>query len=156
MKYHLQQCAHDPENGLWGDCLRTAIACVLDLEPEDVPHFMDGHSFDAAVEDMTVTNNIREWLAARCFQLFRVMFSGDNMDLDEILVWTHAANPGMRLLLSGGSSQGAGHIVIVKDGKIEWDPATGDKHCLLGPDANGWWEIEWIARPPELLANEER
>ena len=30
---------HEPHNVIYGDCHRTAIACLLDMEPWQVPHF---------------------------------------------------------------------------------------------------------------------
>lgn len=33
MKYNKQLFRHHPEQGIFGDCHRTAIACMLDLEP---------------------------------------------------------------------------------------------------------------------------
>ena len=37
---------HDPANGVYGDCGRTVIACLLDLHPSEVPHFWDGNLRD--------------------------------------------------------------------------------------------------------------
>ena len=48
---------HDAD-GNPGDCYRTAIACLLDLEPESVPHFVaagEGKWWDAT----------QEWVKAR-------------------------------------------------------------------------------------------
>ena len=44
---------HDPANGVYGDCGRTAIACLLDLHPS--PHFWNGEKADnpTADEDLT-------------------------------------------------------------------------------------------------------
>lgn len=50
---------HDPENGQWGDCFRTSIACILDMNPQDVPHFM-GKDFD----NEKVIRDINNWLQA--------------------------------------------------------------------------------------------
>jgi hypothetical protein len=30
---------HDPDNGTFGDCHRCCVAAILDLAPEEVPHF---------------------------------------------------------------------------------------------------------------------
>lgn len=45
MKRVFAKHAHDPANGVFGDCLRACIASLLDLEADSVPHFMyDGCS----------------------------------------------------------------------------------------------------------------
>lgn len=36
-----QEFLHDPENGVYGDCVRAVIASLLDLSIKDVPHFAD-------------------------------------------------------------------------------------------------------------------
>jgi hypothetical protein len=38
MTPHKQRFRHDPANGIYGDCWRTAIACLLDIQPEEIPH----------------------------------------------------------------------------------------------------------------------
>lgn len=42
MKFHKQRFLSDKANGIFVDCMRTAIACILDLEMDDVPHFLEG------------------------------------------------------------------------------------------------------------------
>jgi len=53
MRFHKQLITnHNPESGIFGDCQRTAIACLLDKHPSDVPHFAtpetwnNGETFD--------------------------------------------------------------------------------------------------------------
>lgn len=41
MKYNHQTIKHDPANGQYGDCMRTCVACMLDLEVVDVPNFAE-------------------------------------------------------------------------------------------------------------------
>ena len=150
MRYHRQLYGHDPKNGVWGDCFRTAIACLLDMEPEGVPHFMEDLGLERPQKD--VLASVRPWLAERGFQLFWIAFHEETIgDLADMLEWIEVANPGMRVMLSGRTSR-ADHVVIVKDGKVEWDPATSDgSNSLIGPSNDGHWIIEWIARPPEFL-----
>lgn len=38
MQYHKQLNKRDPENGVFGDCYRTAVACILDKHPSEVIH----------------------------------------------------------------------------------------------------------------------
>jgi hypothetical protein len=39
MKFNKQLVEYDPVNKIFGDCMRTAIRCILNLRPEDVPPF---------------------------------------------------------------------------------------------------------------------
>ncbi len=40
----MQRNHHDPANGIYGDCHRAAIASLLELPMDDVPHFCDADS----------------------------------------------------------------------------------------------------------------
>lgn len=53
---------HDPEAGTSGDCYRTAIACLLGLQAEDVPHFVDQARDGGHWEHMRLA---RHWLRER-------------------------------------------------------------------------------------------
>lgn len=55
-----QRYKHDPENGVWGDCHRAAVASVLDLALDDVPHFADGGAGGEEFE-----RRVREYLLSR-------------------------------------------------------------------------------------------
>ena len=46
MRPQQQKFKHDPANGSYGDCFRTALACILDLDRDEVPHFNEGLQFD--------------------------------------------------------------------------------------------------------------
>ena len=38
MKYYEQLVTNcDPENGIYGDCYRTCVACFLEIEPQNIP-----------------------------------------------------------------------------------------------------------------------
>jgi len=39
MKLQKQAFRHDPSNGMYGDCHRTAIASILGVERDTVPNF---------------------------------------------------------------------------------------------------------------------
>lgn len=36
-----QLCPHDPDNNVYGDCMRATLASLLDLPAAEVPHFME-------------------------------------------------------------------------------------------------------------------
>jgi hypothetical protein len=62
MNYHLQKV-----RGAQGDCMRTCIACILDLEIDNVPNFAS-HGLDAldpderAIDAELFVIKIEDWL----------------------------------------------------------------------------------------------
>lgn len=132
MQYHKQKFLHDPDNGVYGDCARTALACLLDMEPEYVPHFMYG---SPPVEEFNCRRNA--WLRAQGLGIVQFAIVADSL---EDVVHNLGPNwmPGLRYMLSGRSPRGTNHVVVVEGDKIH-DPAIpgGD---LVGPcDDNYWW-----------------
>lgn len=105
---------HNPANGEWGDCWRTCIACILDLRPEEVPHFFDGD-----VIQWEGIKRTQEWLIARGMYLLSF---GWKDDWDQIQLTIKTFNPGIHYIMFGmGSTEG--HVVICKDGEIVHDPS---------------------------------
>ena len=43
MEFYKQLNEHNPDEGVYGDCYRTAIGCLLNIPPEFVPHFCEPH-----------------------------------------------------------------------------------------------------------------
>ena len=58
---------HDPDNGIIGDCYRTAIACLLDLPPDALPNYCEGPGgtyggdgwYELMVNDLNVNHGIQ-------------------------------------------------------------------------------------------------
>ena len=136
MKFHKQRYRHRPEQGEFGDCHRTAIACLLDLEPEQVPNFgeafFDGRRFTAWCN---------EWLRANGFKSVTFGLSG-TFTVDECLVATTGQNAEALFLFAGTSANGVNHSVIACNGKIIHDPAI-DNSGIVGPCDDGlyWFEV---------------
>ena len=127
---------HDPDNGVYGDCFRTTLACLLDLAPDEVPHFMDGVETD---KDGTAAAN--RWLAQRGLTLISIPYQGE---LDQILSTIAQYNPGIHHLLCGKSRTGCHHSVICRDGKIVWDPSPDDSG-IVGPADHGLYWVDFLA-----------
>lgn len=88
--------------GVPGDCVRAAVASLLDLDPAQVPHF-------------TCQDDTRVWpLALAAFatqhgwQISRRAYDGE-------------ALPEFGLAI-GPSPRGISHAVVIRDGQIAWDP----------------------------------
>jgi hypothetical protein len=136
---------HKPDEGIWGDCLRTALACLLDVEPDAVPHFnerADGR------DDQDVARLVNEWVGSKGLALISVFFNGET-PLDDVLAAAAYGSFGMPFLLSGTSRSGCDHVVICKGSEIVWDPSQVDSG-IIGPLKDGRWMIEWLVMPAKL------
>lgn len=114
---------HEPEHGIYGDCHRTAIACLLEVDKEQVPHFNEG-----GPNGETFCKQEREYLTSKGIAPLYVAFE----DLEAAMRFMKLANPGIYALLGGKSRTGVGHTVIVCDGEIVWDPSLDDSG-IVGP-----------------------
>jgi hypothetical protein len=121
-----QTLRHQPELGIYGDCHRTAIACLLDLEPQDVPHFLHD---DPGAE--VFNRRVQEWLEARGWCEASISFVGE-AGLQSVLDYLKATAPGVYFLLGGQSRTGCNHTVIGCNGEIVWDPSITDAG-IIGP-----------------------
>lgn len=126
---------HDPDNGIYGDCFRTCIACLMDLDASEVPHIHDENQ----PEGETQVDGYRKWLSSKGLGLFEVCLSGE---LDNILNHINSTNPNEYYLLTGKARCGADHIVICLGNKIVWDTSS-DTVGIVGPRAgDGFY---WIS-----------
>jgi len=141
MTPHKQLLRHNPAAGQIGDCWRTCIACLLDLAPDQVPHFVEPHLDDGPA----ATAFARRWLASRGFGLIQFAYTGA---LQGILDAQAAVNPDTYFLLGGMSRSGVLHSVIARNDAIEWDPHPDDVG-VIGPDPNGLYWLEFLV--PSLV-----
>jgi hypothetical protein len=126
--FHKQLVRHDPANGRHGDCYRTALACLLGLRPDEVPHFAD----EAATKGQSFQRKAGEWLADRGLALVRQWYPGGIADLPGILCRVACENTGSYYLVTGRSPTGVNHVVIARNHRIVWDPHPDDVG-LVGP-----------------------
>lgn len=90
--------AGDP-SGRYGNCFQAAIASILELDLEQVPHFAEARDWVSYVNAWAALNG---WSVRR---YFRTDLEGVDLAV--------ADGPGPR---------GYHHAVAVKDGQIAWDP----------------------------------
>jgi len=142
MKYYDQLIAHDPENGRYGDCFRTVLACMLDMRPEDFPHpFEDGY-----VDDDAGHTFINDFLATKGLAFVEVPFSGE-LTLEQILEHGAAYSKGNRYTLLGNSTTGVPHFVTCLGNQIDHNPNGA---ALVGPafdtenEELKWWWVGWL------------
>lgn len=138
-----QRNRHDPANGIYGDCHRAAVASLLELSLDEVPHFCDANSELPDAEPLMERE--RKWLASRGLTNINVIYPGET-PLDDVLTTIDATTPGIMFILGGTSTTGCGHSVVAGCGKILHDPSltkTGD-HSIVGPMRDGYWWVTFI------------
>lgn len=131
MIYQKQKFLHDPDNGVYGDCHRTAIACILDLPRDDVPHFAE-MSWDDADEFHRLVN---EWLLNRGLRAVRIPY---DCELKDVLNMMEIVNPNIHYLLGGMSRNKVPHSVVCQGGGIIWDPSL-DASGIVGSIQDCYW-----------------
>ena len=131
---HKQTILHDPEIGQWGDCFRTAIACIMNIpDPTEVPHFCEGENPDWKKDS-------EAWLNDRGYTLVESGFLSEDATLEEVLA-QFARNP-CWYLVSGSSPRG-NHCVIAQRDQLVHDPHPADTF-LVGPNSNGHWFVNFL------------
>lgn len=102
---------HDPPNS-YGDCLRACIASLLDMEPDEVPHFADNNvDWDAMVV------KLRIWLNSMDRYAWITQYSSEVSDA-EVRELMGNINPMCYYMLFSED-----HVVICRNDKIVHDPA---------------------------------
>lgn len=138
-----QTVMHNPPVS-YGDCARTALAMVLGLPAEGVPHFMDHNIYPEG----TGNNATRAWLAERGLGYAQFPLFGQwGWDWVEAIL---RQQPGTPFIVTGRSPRGAwNHDVVYFNGKIH-DPHP-DGTGLAGPcieenvpDAVEWYWINVV------------
>lgn len=124
---------HDPKNGIYGDCHRTAIACILNVHPTVVPHFMaeDNDNWDKQTKD---------WLRTRGLWSISIPFQST---LEKVLETLEVLNPAVYGILGGKSKNNCGHSVVICGGKIVWDPSLDDSG-IVGPMDDGLFWVTYF------------
>jgi hypothetical protein len=140
MKPQLQKYyPHDPENDVWGDCYRTALAILLDMDRDEIPHFgyqcPDGNEFSDRIDDWLITQGLTK------IEVGYVAHSGV-FDLDDVLEHVMMMNgEDLVYLLSGRSPRGMfNHVVVAGNGRVLFDPHPSGEG-IAGPcmDSNAFY-----------------
>lgn len=121
-----------------GDCLRTAIACLLEIGPIAVPHF----TVDDTVPTPDMWRNVDKWLASQGVTAWFSAYPGD-VPLDMVLQSVASLNPD-KFYIVGGRGYLADHVCIALNDAIVHDPAPLGAG-LSGPNAQGFWMIMQLA-----------
>lgn len=144
LKRQLQAFRHDPSAGIQGDCFRTAVACVLGIDRESVPHSHDDLS---GIEAMTF---IDAWLHPQGLRRIHMPVLADT--LDEVARNIYPRGGGLPVIVTGRGPRDVNHVVVVHGVDDIWCPTLGSvspEIALVGgalPDRYFW--AEWIVRDP--------
>lgn len=138
MTPHKQLFRHKPDEGIYGDCTRTAIACLLDLHPSEVPHE------HRKMEGLEASKLLNDWLAKRGLRTFAVAY---DVAPEQVLKIMAAANPGTYWMMGGASRTGCNHTVVCRDDQIVWDPSQNDSG-IIGPCDDGMVWVEVLVHQP--------
>jgi|HubBroStandDraft_1064217.scaffolds.fasta_scaffold109856_3 hypothetical protein len=130
MKPQKQRNHHRPAEGVYGDCFRTVIASMLELEPEEVPH--ENRELGDGEQD-TLMN---VWLAGRGLRFVQVPYAVDPEDAMGIMAEMY---PGLLYVLGGRSRTGVNHFVICRDREIVSDPSLTDAGIVGRCDDDHVW-----------------
>lgn len=135
MTPHKQLYRHDPENGVYGDCFRAAVACLLDEVPSLVPHV------GLEASGVQATQRMNDWLVAEHrLILVEFPFMGE---LQDVMDTMENFNPGLTYLLTGRSRNGVSHVVICRSRKIIHDPSLDDSG-IVGPCQDSAPNAYWV------------
>lgn len=140
-----QRNGHRPEEGIYGDCHRAALASLLNMSLDDVPHFCDADSFLPGAESLSIRE--KRWLAKHGLTNINILYPGET-SLDDVLSTMNAVNPGVAFILGGTSVSGCGHSVVAGNGRVLHDPSplapTTDHGSIVGPMKDGFWWLTFI------------
>ena len=146
MTPYKQLLQHDPDNGVYGDCYRTALACLLDEPPQDIPHFNDQNN------DMWQVDS-DAWLERRGLLMIRLVTDGQSVDVALAEGKVHVPYS-MFYMVVGDSPRGVGHNVIAHEDRIVHDPSTyppDSRGPIIGPHPDtGFFHIEYLVGIPPL------
>lgn len=136
-----QRFRHDPENGVFGDCHRTALACLLNLELDEVPHFYQLKiEAELRAEPFVWRAEVEKFLNTQGLTQADVVFGGT---LEQLFAFMAEWNPQTFYLLGGVSPRRVNHTVICRGGCFEWDTHPDDGF-IVGPLDTGTYEITFL------------
>lgn len=136
---HTQTIPYPSEDTGPGDCWRTCIASVLDIQdPLGVPHFAD---------EITWWEDTLNWLDNQGLQMHYATYASSS--IVEAIVWFGRTRPGY-WIMGGESPRNSewAHVVIMRGNKMVHDPHP-ERTGLAGPltDDNTWDAVTFNWRP---------
>lgn len=131
MRFQKQAFRHKPEEGIYGDCHRTVLACLLDMDRDDVPNFGKDYLDNAKFQ-----NEVNAWVHSQGFQQTNFAF---NVDLQKVFTMMGNIFHNTYYILGGNSKNGVGHSVICCADQIVWDTSLDDSGIVGPMDDDLYW-----------------
>lgn len=135
-------CAGD---GPIGNCWQTAVACVLDVDPDALPA-QAAYDWRRTREDGTVERGPGYWTPLQAYLRTHHGLAYVEMHYPpEVLACLRIADPGALHLMTGTTVRSAAlgglrHVVVARNGACVWDPHPS-RAGLLG-------EVQWAFLVP--------
>lgn len=145
-----QAFGHHPEQGVFGDCWRTAVACVLRIERDLVPHAQ--RALDDPVEWAKWTEKVLRGLGIRQVDM---PFTGpEGVELPAMIEWAWGIGGGRPFILSGLSPRKVNHSVAVLGPRDVHDPSPGGGGLIAPcePDGYYWASFLFSLEDPQAVA----
>lgn len=140
---------HEPEKQQFGDCHRTALACLLNIPVEDSPHFIGEWELreqlkaqGLEVEFYSWQDEQEAWLNSLGYTTIDVCYNPE-VSVEEVMRCVSIRNPDIYYLIAGTSPRGTNHSVIAHGPNFDWDPHM-DGGFLVAPLDNGVWEVTFL------------
>lgn len=149
MRPQLQKHLFNDGSGVVGDCHRTCIAMILDLDRDEVPHFMEDVPYnlaDGAPECAAAEQAEREWLRSRGLVPVYWGYDGDTPLTTVLEVLTNTVRD-CAVILGCTSGNGVNHSVVFYNGGL-YNPNDG---TIAGPMRNGYWYVTAYAHATKPL-----
>ncbi len=136
-----QKYRHKPEEGEIGDCFRTCIACVLDLNRDEVPHVFYDNWKDGEVVTVEAHKQLNDYLAE-----YDLVFAETPLQATREQLNTYLAHYYKDMyVVVGCNSKNGGHSVVMCNGDYMWDPSIDNSGCV-GPMEDGYYWIGLILK----------
>lgn len=127
------------------DCFRTALGCMLDLEPQDVPDFVEEDGGEGAWSEEG-KDRVRAWLQDRGYDMIDTAYTVADRPLQDLLGHIrHIQGRDIIYMCVGKNPRGEPHVVICRGDSILWD--TSPINCGI-PDGfeDGVYWVYYIAK----------
>lgn len=139
--------------GVYGDCYRTCLAMVLDLDRDDVPHFCEDVPPGTPADDPRHVESLRledEWLAARGLARVHVPYSPELTMAGLAEQYARIAGPSVAVIMGCSLGGGMDHVVVLHQGVV-YDPLGVVDPELYRPCIDGMWWATILAAATQPL-----
>jgi hypothetical protein len=135
-----QTILHEPDNGLYGNCAQAAIASLLSMPINEVPHFADG-LLETDEDGIVYNERLQGWLMSKGYGLLTLTIVPEYLEN-----WQESAKTICdHHLIAGRTIRGTLHVVVGKNGEVVHDPHPSDDG-LLPPTEEDPWYFEFIVK----------